>query len=170
MCATALGCIGMSAQMDKIGKVQDMRKEISDYIAEMEGLIAEAHKTGDKYAFQDPVYDITDELNELERPFEAVEPILRLIERSPDIDYGGPGPFGTFLEKFCRKGLDMGYEELLIESLRRKPTRYTIFLLARICNDKSDPDRPCYVKTIKQYANSDCLDDDWRKIIQDIGE
>ena len=143
-----------------------MPKEINDYVLELEELIKVAHKTGDKYIFQDPAYDITDELEKLEKPFEAVEPILHLIERSPDIDYGDPGPFGSFIEKFYHKG----YEELLIESLQRKPTRYTIFLLARICNDKSDPDRPRYVNIIKSYANSDCLDDNWKKIIQDIEE
>ena len=145
-----------------------MPKEINDYIIELEELIKEAHKTGDKYVFQDPAYDITDELEKLENPFATVEPILRLIERSPDIDYGGPGPFGTFLEKFCCKGLNMGYEELLIESLQRKPTNYTIFLLNRICNDKNDPNRPHYVKIIKTYANSDCLSDFWKEAIRSI--
>jgi len=141
-------------------------KAINDYISELEELIKEAHKTGDKYVFQDPAYNITDELEELEKPFEAVEPIMRLIERSPNIDYGGPGPFGSFIEKFSHEG----YEELLIESLQRKPTNYTIFLLNRICNDKNDPDRPRYVKIIKTYANSNYLSGFWKEAIRSIEE
>ena len=147
-----------------------MPKEINDYIFELEELIRQAHETGDKYVFIDPAYDITDELEKLEKPFEAVELILRLIERSPKIDYGGPGPFGTFLEKFCQKGLNMGYEELLVESLQRKPTQYTIFLLMRICNDKNDPSRSRYVKIIKTDVDSDCLDDYWKEAIRSIEE
>jgi len=143
-----------------------MPKEINDYILELEKLIKEAHKTGDKYVFQDPAYDITDELEKLEKPFEAVEPVLRLIERGPDIDYGGPGPLGTFIENFYNKG----YEELLVESLQRKPTNYTIFLLNRVCNDKNDPDRHRYVKIIKSYANSNYLSDFWKEAIRNIEE
>jgi len=143
-----------------------MKKEINDYILELEGLIIEAHKTGDKYVFQDSAYDIMDELESLENPFEAVEPILRLIERSPHIDYGGPGPFGNFIEKFWHKG----YEELLIESLQRKPTNYTIFLLIRICNDKNAPDRPRYIRIAKTYANSEYLSDFWKETIRNIKE
>jgi len=147
-----------------------MPKEINDFILELEELIKKAHETGDKYVFQDPAYDITDALEELENPFEAVEPILHLIERCPDIDYGGPGPFGSFLEKFYRKDSNVRYEDLLLESLQRKPTPYTIFLLERICRDKDNPDRPCYVKAIKAYADSDCLDDYWKEAIRSIEE
>lgn len=147
-----------------------MPKGINDYILELENFIKQAHESGNRCIFLDPAYDITYELEKLEKPFEAVEPILRLIERSPDIDYGGPGPFGTFLELFYRKGSGMNYEDLLIESLKRKPTAYTIFLLDRICRDKSNPDRPLYVEIIKTYANSDCLSDFWKKAIKEIDD
>jgi len=147
-----------------------MPKEINDYILELEQLINEAYEKGDKYIFIDPAYDITDELEALEKPYEAVEPILRLIERCPDIDYGGPGPFGTFLEKTYRKDSGTRYEDLLLESLQRNPTPYTIYLLARICNDKNNPERPRYVKIIKSYADSDCLDDYWKEAIRNIEE
>jgi len=147
-----------------------MKKEINDYILELEELIKEAHKTGDKYVFQDPAYDITDALEELENPFEAVEPILQLIERCPDIDYGGPGPFGSFLEKFYRKDSNVRYEELLLESLQRNPKPYTIFLLERMCRDKHNPDRPRYVRIIKTYADSECLNNSWKETIRNIEE
>lgn len=51
----------------------------------------------------------------MENNFEAIEPILQLIERSPDIDYGGPGPLGSFLENYYKKG----YEELLLKSIEK---------------------------------------------------
>ena len=146
-----------------------MSKEINDYIQELEKCINKAHETGDKYNFIDPAYDIIDDIEKLENPFEAVEPILRLIERSPHIDYGGPGPFGSFVESYY-KNPQMNYEELLIESLRRKPTAYTVYLLDRMCRDKAHPDRLHYVKLIKTFANSDFLSDFWKEAIQSIEE
>ena len=146
-----------------------MSKEINDYIQELEKCIDEAHKTGDKYNFIDPAYDIIEGIENLENPFEAVEPILRLIERSPDIDYGGPGPFGSFVEKFS-KTPEMNYEKLLVESLQRKPTEYTVYLLDRICRVKTYPDRPRYVKLIKTFADSDFLSDYWKEAIRSIEE
>ena len=146
-----------------------MQKEISGYIQNLEKCINEAHETGDKYKFIDPAYDIIDQIEKLQNPFEAVEPILRLIERSPDIDYGGPGPFGTFIESYY-KNPQMNYEGLLIESLQRKPTMYTVFLLDRMCRDKSHPDRPHYVRLIKTFADSDFLSDFWKDAIRSIEE
>jgi hypothetical protein len=80
--------------------------------------IDKAATTGDKYQFIDPVFDLTDELEQCETPFDAVRPILELIESSPNIDFGGPGPLGSFMEKFYHEG----YEEELVASLKRKPT------------------------------------------------
>lgn len=141
-----------------------MKDKINNGIEQMEKAIHLANEKDDKYIFQDMAYDIMDEFETLENPFECVEAIFQLIERSPKVDYGGPGPFGSFLEQFYKKG----YEEKLIESLQRKPTEYTVFLLHRICNDKKNSDREKYVALIKTYANSDFLDDYWKETIQNI--
>lgn len=66
-----------------------------------------------------------------DQPFDAVELIFKLIENSPTIDFGSPGPLGSFMEKFYR----CGYEEQLVASLKRKPTEYTIALMFRVLND-----------------------------------
>jgi len=117
-----------------------MEKKIEDYIYELEQLIERADKENDKYLFQDPAYEIMEEIEELDNAFEFVEPIFLLIERSPDIDFGGPGPFGSFLETFYHNG----YEDILVKSLQRKPKEYTIHLLERLCNDESNPKRKEY--------------------------
>ncbi|MED0673778.1 hypothetical protein P4S95_26855 [Aneurinibacillus aneurinilyticus] len=117
-----------------------MKKKVEDYIYELEQLIELADQEKDKYLFQDPAYEIMDEIEELGNAFDFVEPIFLLVERSPDIDFGGPGPFGSFLEKFYRNG----YEDILVKSLQRKPKKYTIFLLERLCNDESNPKREEY--------------------------
>lgn len=96
-----------------------MEKKIEDYIYELERLIELADKKKDNYLFQDPAYEIMDEIEELDNAFDFVEPIFLLVERSPDIDFGGPGPL-----KFYHHG----YEDILVKSLQRKPKEYTIYL------------------------------------------
>ena len=133
------------------------------YIPELEKYIQEAVKSGDKYDFIDPAYDITDELEELENPIEAVKPIFEMIERSPDIDYGGPGPLGSFLEKFSGKG----YEELLLESLHRKPVPFTIHLLHCMINDEKDPMRDSYLELMKAIAENTSMPENVRNEAKD---
>jgi len=117
-----------------------MEKKVEDYIYELEKLIELADQEKDKYLFIDPAYELIDEIEELGNAFDFVESIFLLVERSPDIDFGGPGPFGSFLEKFYHNG----YEEILVKSLQRKPKEYTIYLLERLCNNESNPKRKEY--------------------------
>ncbi len=62
--------------------------------------IDQAAATGDKYQLIDPAYDVIDELEQYEPTFDAVRPILELLEASPNIDFGGPGSLGSFMEEF----------------------------------------------------------------------
>jgi hypothetical protein len=61
---------------------------------------------------------------------ESVEPVLRFMERYPTINFGAPGPLVHFVERFYASG----YEERLTESIYRKPTPLTIWMLNRIIN------------------------------------
>ena len=66
---------------------------------------------------------------------ETIEPILRFMEQHPAIDFGMPGPLVHFLEQFYGKG----YEEKLIESVQRKPTATTVWMLNRVINGTNAP-------------------------------
>ena len=66
---------------------------------------------------------------------ESVEPILRFMEEHPTLDYGMPGPLVHFIEEFYLKG----YEEKLIESVSRKPTMMTVWMLNRVLNGTEEP-------------------------------
>ena len=69
---------------------------------------------------------------------ESVEPILRFMEAHSDLDLGTPGALVHFVERFYRRG----YEELLIASLRRRPTAHTVWMLNRLLNGaKSSKER-----------------------------
>jgi hypothetical protein len=59
---------------------------------------------------------------------EIIEPVLRVLESHPTKDFGIPGPLVQFVERFLGKG----YEEELIDSLKRRPTRNTVLMLSRL--------------------------------------
>jgi hypothetical protein len=80
--------------------------------------------------FLEYAYDIIEELSELDGANEAIEPILKIMEKHPNIDYGKPGPLVHFLESYYKNG----YEEILIDSLKRCPTMHTVWMLNRIIN------------------------------------
>lgn len=52
------------------------------------------------------------------------------METHPAADFGTPGPLVHFLETFYGRG----YEEKLVESLARRPTNHTVWMLNRIIN------------------------------------
>jgi len=68
---------------------------------------------------------------------EAVAPVLRFMEESPACEFGTPGALVHFVERFHGKG----YEDLLIESIRRRPTSHTVWMLNRILNATREPER-----------------------------
>ena len=59
-----------------------------------------------------------------------ISDFLLLYEENPNFDFGMPGALTHFLESFYKNG----YEEKLIESIHRKPTRHTLWMLNRIIN------------------------------------
>ena len=67
--------------------------------------------------------------------FDAVEPIMRFMEDNPALDFGMPGPLVHFVEMFHRRG----YEEKLIDSVNRRPTEHTVWMLNRLINGTDDP-------------------------------
>lgn len=79
--------------------------------------------------------DMVEEIEQCENQFEFVEPILQLMEDNPDGDFGVPGALTHFIEHFSQNG----YEYLLLQSVRRKPTAHNIWLLHRAWNDANDP-------------------------------
>lgn len=66
---------------------------------------------------------------------EALEPILRFMEEHPSVELGMPGALVHFAEKFYGHG----YEEKLLESISRRPTRHTVWMLNRVINGAKAP-------------------------------
>lgn len=89
-------------------------------------------------------YDVTEELEMREDGFETIEPLLKLLEDNPDVDFGSPGPIVHFVEKYYKKG----YEEKLIVSLYRSPTNHTLWMLNRIINSSENEQKQQYLSVL----------------------
>lgn len=107
-----------------------------------------------------PIADkIFDKIKTLPNSIEAVGKVLKIIEENDDKEYGGPGPIGHFLESFYGNK----YEELLVESLKRAPKGYTIFLLHRCINDEKNEKRNEYKQLIKAIAEDANISEEVRE-------
>ncbi len=78
------------------------------------------------------LYELTDELRELNQPSDVAETILEFIERLDAYDLGSPGPLVHTLEKLPN------YEEHLYRSVERLPTPLTMWMVNRILNVTED--------------------------------
>lgn len=85
---------------------------------------------------------------------EAVEPLLKLMERHPLEDFGMPGAIVHFVERFYKNG----YEQLLVDSIKRRPTLHTVWMLNRILN--ANENREYYASIMEDIANSDNLEEE----------
>lgn len=105
--------------------------------------------------------ELEEAIENFSEPFQLVEPILRLIENNPSVYFGCPGSLVHFAEKFSGKG----YEELLMQSVRRNPTEHNILMLHRCFNDPSDNRKSQYRALITDLKNSADISEDIRKAI-----
>ena len=88
---------------------------------------------------------------------QIVQEILELMERNPLIEFGFPGAFVHYVETFSGKG----YEELLYESIEKKPTVHTLWMLNRIINDEDDNR---YINLLKAVTERQDIEDYVRNI------
>lgn len=100
-------------------------------------------------------HEIINEIKNQEDSFEYINPILRLMEENPNLDFGAPGPLVHFVELYYKRG----YETLLLESVNRKPTIQTIWMINRIINDPNLENRQEYIDTLNNLLKRDDLDD-----------
>lgn len=92
----------------------------------------------------------------------AIEPVLRFMESHPGIDFGQPGALVHFVERY----FGQGYEGKLIESIERKPTPHTVWMLNRVVNGTEASDqRQRYVGVLERARLNPMADEAARKQI-----
>jgi hypothetical protein len=103
-------------------------------------------------------------LIKLPNAFEAIKPIIMLIELNQNVDFGNPGPLVHFLENFDEKE----YDAKLIESVQRNPTSHTLFMLNRIINSVGDNPKKAYLCLYDTVINSPDTSEYVRKVAQEF--
>lgn len=101
-----------------------------------------------KDSFEPVAEEATDQISSLQDSFEAVELILRMMERHEGADFGMPGPLVHFVEGYFRRG----YERLLTESVRRRPTPHTLWMMNRLINGVSGQEKAQYVRELESIV------------------
>ena len=104
------------------------------------------------------LFEIEEELEKIENinmlNKDIITEFLFLYEKNPDFDFGMPGALTHFLEKFYGNG----YEEKLLKSIKRQPTKHTLWMLNRVINGTcSDEIKKSYIQEMYLIAKNNKL-------------
>lgn len=98
---------------------------------------------------------LTDELMTLPQPERSIRAMFDVMERLPESDLGSPGPFVHSLEQ-----MPGHYESELIESIRRRPTQLTVWMVNRILNaTRTSEQRQIYLDLLRLAAEHPAASD-----------
>jgi hypothetical protein len=92
--------------------------------------------------------ELCDEMRAVNDPIVCAPVLFRIIERLDGVELGTPGPLVHTLETW--RG---GYEKLLTQSARRKPTPLSVWMVNRILNARP-PDAESWLELLKSVANN----------------
>lgn len=113
--------------------------------------------------FDVEVQELMDELQEDGFGLGELEFILRSMERHERFDFGAPGAFVQLLEQFHGRG----YEGLLVESIGRKPTSHTVWMLNRVMKgSRNSEDIAKYIGVMRDVSANAMADDSAREAAQ----
>jgi hypothetical protein len=116
--------------------------------------ISEQDFIRDYYGVRDRLRAAADEILELPRPLDLAPHLFQLLERFPEEDFGAPGPIVQALEELP------GVEPLLRESLERKPTQHTMWMVNRILNSQlDDTSRASWMQALEAALQHPAADD-----------
>lgn len=108
-------------------------------------------------------YNIVEKLSKYKNLDDTIEPIIKLIELNPDIDFGNPGPLVHYLEELDEEE----YAIKLVESLKRNPTEQTLFMFNRMINELDDYMKEEYLHLLESINDSPDISENVKSIVQD---
>lgn len=98
---------------------------------------------------------------------DCIKAILHFMENNPNVDFGSPGSLVKYLEEFVGKG----YEEELIESVKRRPTTHTVWMLNRAINGIADLQlRENCVELLATISKNDSIEQGLRELAEEFYE
>jgi hypothetical protein len=106
--------------------------------------------------------ELTVALMELPSPERAIPELFSVMERLPESDLGSPGPLVHTMEKLVGS-----YEEELAESVRRRPTELSVWMVNRILNGElSEARRQHYLALLEAAAIHPSANDTLRDVVR----
>ncbi len=108
--------------------------------------------------FEDTAEVMVDRMKSSSDPSMFLEPVILFIEEHPEAELGEPGALVHFAESYYRNG----YEELLVQSVQRRPTGHSLWMLNRLINDLNNPNRDSYIDLMRTAAKRSELNDEAR--------
>ena len=127
---------------------------IDNILQEIENLVG-----SDSFEYE--IDDKIEQIRETGAGIEIVTLLLQIMERHPLADFGMPGAMVHFIETFYPS-----YEPNLIESLKRRPTLHTVWMLNRCINVSSKKEE--YLRLMKEIADSEDIENEIRKSAQEF--
>lgn len=126
---------------------------IEEWIKEMEDRI-------DSHDFEEIQEDVIYKIQSANLGRDAIEPLLRFMERHPLTNFGMPGAIVHYVEQFYKKG----YEDLLIASIQRRPTLHTVWMVNRIKNTGENSDR--YIDILTAILEKQAIEEEIKTSIR----
>ena len=105
-------------------------------------------------------------LEKIENSDGIVRPLIEIIQENPEFDFGNPGEIVFFLEKYDEEK----YDKILVESLMKKLTEHTIFMMNRIINGASDEKKSEYIELYMKILCGNRINNDLKNIINEFLE
>lgn len=99
------------------------------------------------------LYDFIERIEKLPNKRDAIPAIFRFMEESHDKELGSPGPLVHFLEE------KNDYHKALKESLKRKPTVLTLWMVNRIINGVPEAEKSEWLSILETVSSNESTDD-----------
>ncbi|MEE0857916.1 MAG: hypothetical protein U0M12_00365 [Acutalibacteraceae bacterium] len=114
--------------------------------------------------FVEVSYKAVQEMMASNSPKEYISHIFTFIEQHPNCVLGMPGPLVQFAESFEGNG----YEELLIESVKRCPVYYNLWMMQRAINHQNDPRHCIYIDIFNTLLEQENIDEEVKSIVREF--
>jgi hypothetical protein len=125
-----------------------MHRQFEDIVADFDALNArDFDDTNPSAAGWERLYGLCEEMRTVNAVGICAPVMFRTIERLDDVELGTPGPLVHTLEIW--RG---GYESFLAESVRRKPSPLTVWMINRIVN-AHPPDEDAWLSLLQAVAD-----------------
>ena len=115
---------------------------------ELNAIIKKIEDNINRDDFEMVMMDCMEDIKRNHNQLASVKPLLQLMERNPLIHFGDPGAIVHFVETFYKKG----YEEELVDSIKRKPALHTVWMLNRLINGADN--KQYYLSLLKEICEN----------------